>query len=150
MTIAGERFKFMRFAHFNLYPWLSRPQLLGWWKIYFWVILKTKKSKSADLVTFTEQILNGKLHFLCCETSEIFFSEKQTQYKKRNICFLLFFAAAYVARRPAIAVTCTKDLTGNNIDLAAIVNLTLRLPPLEKSVLSIMLLILLLKLNIKW
>ena len=24
---------------------------------------------SADLVTFTEEILNGKLHFLCCVTS---------------------------------------------------------------------------------
>ena len=23
--------------------------------------------ETADLVTFTEEILNGKLHFLCCE-----------------------------------------------------------------------------------
>ena len=27
---------------------------------------------SADLVTFTEKILNGKLHFLCSESSTIF------------------------------------------------------------------------------
>ena len=27
-------------------------------------------AKTADLVTFTEEILNGKLHFLCSETSD--------------------------------------------------------------------------------
>ena len=27
--------------------------------------------ETADLVTFTEEILNGKLHFLCSDASEI-------------------------------------------------------------------------------
>ena len=27
-----------------------------------------QKMETADLVTFTEEILNGKLHFLCCAT----------------------------------------------------------------------------------
>ena len=27
--------------------------------------------ETADLVTFTEEILNGKLHFLCSDTSKI-------------------------------------------------------------------------------
>ena len=29
-----------------------------------------KKQETADLVTFTEEILNGKLHFLCSESSK--------------------------------------------------------------------------------
>ena len=28
-------------------------------------------TKAADLVTFTEEILNGKLHFLCSKTSMV-------------------------------------------------------------------------------
>ena len=34
----------------------------------------TNLLETADLVTFTQEILNGKLHFLCSENSEIHFS----------------------------------------------------------------------------
>ena len=29
------------------------------------------QQETADLVTFTEKILNGKLHFLCSETADL-------------------------------------------------------------------------------
>ena len=36
--------------------------------------------KAADSVTFTEEILNGKLHFLCIEMGNgLFFFKKKTQ-----------------------------------------------------------------------
>ena len=40
------------------------------------------KQETADLVTFTEQILNGKLHFLCSGTD--------TRKKNRGLQFLFF------------------------------------------------------------
>ena len=46
---------------------------------------------SADLVTFTEEILNGKIHFLCSELSYIgaqerlFFETKQLSNKERHL-----------------------------------------------------------------
>ena len=45
----------------------------------------------ADLVTLTEEILNGKLHFLCSELSYIgaqerlFFDTKQLNNKERHL-----------------------------------------------------------------
>ena len=33
----------------------------------------------ADLVTFAEEILNGKIHFLCSEMSFFFFEKKSTE-----------------------------------------------------------------------
>ena len=38
--------------------------------------------QTADLVTFTEEILNGKLHFLCSET-DVFPKQKNV------VCWLL-------------------------------------------------------------
>ena len=62
---------------------------------------------------------------------------------------LFIFTAAYVAKVPGIAVTCTKDMTGNNIELAAMEDFTMRMSPWGNSVTSIILLILILKLNTK-
>ena len=42
---------------------------------------------------------------------------------------LFIFTAAYVVKVPGIAVTCTKDMTGSNIELAAIEDFTMRLSP---------------------
>ena len=38
----------------------------------------------ADLVTFTEEILKGKLHFLCGVTSHIFFFNKEEEISNVN------------------------------------------------------------------
>ena len=37
----------------------------------------TKSQETADLATFTEEILNGKLHFLCDELFKEYFLQKQ-------------------------------------------------------------------------
>ena len=37
----------------------------------------TKLQETADLATFTEEILNGKLHFLCDELFKEYFLQKQ-------------------------------------------------------------------------
>ena len=37
----------------------------------FFKVTAQKMKKTADLVTFTEEILNGKLHFLCSGCSKI-------------------------------------------------------------------------------
>ena len=57
--------------------------------------------KTADSVTLTEEILNGKLHFLCIEVSLVLMVqsfqgiENETvklgySYDKRTICFSFF------------------------------------------------------------
>ena len=40
--------------------------------------------ETGDLVTFTEEIVNGKLHFLC---SDSYFHEKSTTYKRNNFLY---------------------------------------------------------------
>ena len=51
--------------------------------------------ETVDLVTFTEEILHGKLYFLCSEYSEItltaFFSETYQKYFKRTVFCLSRF-----------------------------------------------------------
>ena len=37
----------------------------------------TKSQETADLATFTEEILNGKLHYLCNELLKEYFLQKQ-------------------------------------------------------------------------
>ena len=36
----------------------------------YWPIESNSREEIADLVTFTEEILNGKLHFLCSVSSK--------------------------------------------------------------------------------
>ena len=46
--------------------------------------------ETADLVTFTEEILNGKLHFLCSEVNEIIsnvFSRRKISLNKNKTFF---------------------------------------------------------------
>ena len=38
--------------------------------------------ETADLVTFTEEILNGKLHFLCRDTKDFYFENDEVGIKK--------------------------------------------------------------------
>ena len=38
--------------------------------------------ETADLVTFTEEILNGKLHFLCRDTKDFCFENDEVGIKK--------------------------------------------------------------------
>ena len=45
-------------------------------------VYSTKK-KTADMFTFTEEILNGKLHFLCCDllmVSPFLYNRKESRY----------------------------------------------------------------------
>ena len=39
------------------------------------------RRKIADLVTFTEEILNGKLHFLCSEASNILLNISECSFE---------------------------------------------------------------------
>ena len=51
--------------------------------------------ETADLVTFTEEILNEKLHFLCSESnnsdSDLLFSRNGN---KKRTCFIIFLIFA--------------------------------------------------------
>ena len=42
--------------------------ILMYQKEFRWSLLMKLKNKTADLVTFTEEIIHGKLHFLCSAT----------------------------------------------------------------------------------
>ena len=50
--------------------------------------MRPNLQKTADLVTFTEEILNGKLHFLCSGALSINYSEKHFTYCKYS-CFFI-------------------------------------------------------------
>ena len=50
----------------------------------------TKPQETADMVTFTEEILNGKLHFLCSVSCICIISKKKRSKRKQAIFFGLF------------------------------------------------------------
>ena len=45
--------------------------MLDWQTDFFFKVTAQKMKETVDLVTFTEEILNGKLHFLCSGCSKI-------------------------------------------------------------------------------
>ena len=49
--------------------------------------MKTKPQETVDLATFTEEIPNRKLHFLCCD-GRIFWKviTKKTFFKRKTVC----------------------------------------------------------------
>ena len=49
-----------------------------------------KSAGTADLVTFTEEILKGKLHFLCSEKNDLFLGKLGIEKEKGNIFSLIF------------------------------------------------------------
>ena len=59
--------------------------------------------KTTDLVTFTEEILNGKLHFLCSVFSGKVLSKKsvQTTCKKSCISVILYLESEFPERQIA-------------------------------------------------
>ena len=54
--------------------------------------------KMADLVTLTEEILNGKLHFLCSDCNQI------------NLNIVIFYVEVILQEKPAKVVHCCKTL----------------------------------------
>ena len=46
-----------------------------------------KSAGTADLVTFTEEILKGKLHFLCSGKTDLFLGKLGLEKEKGNIFF---------------------------------------------------------------
>ena len=50
--------------------------------------MRPNPQETADLVTFTEEILNGKLHFLCSDEKQTTPSNHNTLYMTSNMIYL--------------------------------------------------------------
>ena len=73
-------FKFISSNSLRLEGFLSRDCVLTWqlslykkwsFKLSIYSQLWRNSQETADLVRFTEEILNGKLHFLCCVKAQV-------------------------------------------------------------------------------
>ena len=69
--------------------------------------MRPNPQETADLLTFTEEILNGKLHFLCCVFFSIFMisvkpfnneniNDKLKGVANTNIIFTCVFTKCYI------------------------------------------------------
>ena len=69
--------------------------------------------KTVDLVTFTEEIHNGKLHFLCCEevtSALIYYIKTKTRTSQRAECLQTTWGP-FLAKFKATAVQFGQEIT---------------------------------------